>query len=140
MSAQTMPLIRADEVLLNADGTPTNRFFLFLTGARNRLGGDDDKVDAAHALATAAVPQTTQVIGGGGLALGGTLTGNVGLAFYKVVTTVAQLPTASNTEGDWAYAADGRKPGEGAGVGTGAPATWSNGNWVSVFDGATVAA
>ncbi len=134
-----MPLVRYDEAIVNRDGTPTKRFFDWVTGARNRLGGDDDKVDAAHTLAVAAVPQSTEVIGGGGLSGGNALEGNVGLSLYQVRTSVALLP-ASATEGDFAYAVDGCKTGESSGSGTGVPCFWSNGAWVAVDSGAAVSA
>jgi len=54
--------------------------------------------------------------------VGGALADDVGVALYQVVTQVALLPTTGNFDGNWAYAVDGRKVGEGAGAGVGSPA------------------
>ena len=112
----------------------------FIAALYNVIYGDGtDKVEAAHAAAQASVPQSTQIIAGGGLQVGGQLSGNVAIALYRVKAAVAALPSAGNAEGDWAYAINGRKPGEGAGAGTGVPCFWSNGAWVAATSGATVA-
>ena len=109
-----------------------------------RAGSRFDKIEAAHSIATAAAPQTTQVVAGGGLQVGGALTGNVGLALYRAVATVASLPTTGLTDGDWAYAQDGLKPGESTGAGSGVPCFWSTvagtGGWYAVTSGALVTA
>jgi hypothetical protein len=110
-----------------------------LRGLWERTGGTADKVDAAAVLAANAAPRSTQVVGSGGLQLGGTLGESIGIVLYTAVTGAALLP-AGAAEGDWAYAVDGRKPGEGAGSGTGVPCFWSNGAWVSACSGAAVAA
>ena len=139
MSATDLPLITASDRVVEADGRPTRRLFLFLQGARERMGGADDKVDAAYQTAIAAVPQTTSLVPAGGLAGGGDFTaGDVGLALYKKISGLANLPTTGLADGDKAFATDGRKPGETAGNGTGVPATWTNGGWYSDFDGAVV--
>ena len=55
------------------------------------------------------------------------------------VYTVAGLPaTAAN--GQWAFASDARKPGQGAGTGTGVPVFWNSatGTWFSYCSGAVV--
>jgi hypothetical protein len=107
------------------------------------MGQRADKVDAASVAAAAAVPQTTQVVAGGGLQIGGGLSGNVAVALYRVKTTVAMLPASGNSEGDWAYALDGRKSAEGAGAGTGMPCFWSTaagvGGWYTA-SGVAIAA
>lgn len=57
------------------------------------------------------------------------------------IYTVAGLPaTAAN--GQWAYASNGRKPGEGAGLGTGVPVFFNapTVTWFSYCSGAVVAA
>jgi hypothetical protein len=110
----------------------------FLRSLLARTGGSDDKVDAAHALASAAVPQSRQVVGAGGLQNGGGLASNVGVTLYRSIAALANLPTMAISEGDWAYALDGRKPGEGAGVGTGVPVIFSQGSWISAYSGAAV--
>ena len=90
----------------------------------------------------AAVPKVTEVVAGSGLHAGGALQGNIGIALYRRIGTVASFPTTGNSAGDMAYALDGRKPGEGAGVGTGVPCFWTpgtpNGFWIAVTSGATV--
>ena len=79
------------------------------------------------------------MIAGAGLyGAGSALSGNVALSLYKSKTSVANLPAANNIEGEWAYATDGRKPGEAAEAGTGAPCFWSNGQWVAATSGAAV--
>lgn len=120
----------------------SNAWQFFISGLFDAVyGGGFDKVDAAHALAMAAVPQTTQIIAGGGLqAVGDTLRGNAGVALYRARTGVAVLPSSGNAEGDWAYALDCRKPGEGAGSGTGVACFWSAGHWIAVTSGAAVTA
>lgn len=52
--------------------------------------------------------------------------------------TVANLPTSA-VLGQQAWASNGRKPGEGAGSGTGVPVTWdASGVWFSLYSGAAV--
>jgi hypothetical protein len=79
------------------------------------------------------------VVAGAGLQGGGQVGPNVGVSLYAAVTAVAMLPTAANA-GDWAYATDGRKTGEGSGAGTGVPVWWSNTGWYAVDSGALVTA
>ena len=50
----------------------------------------------------------------------------------------ADLPS-SEGDGTQLFVTDGRKPGEGAGAGTGCPVVYTNGAWYSTFDGAVVA-
>lgn len=122
-------------------GFVSNAWQFFITAVYGALyGGGFDKVDAAHAAAMAAVPRTTQVVAGGGLQVGGSLSGNVAVTFYRVKCAVASLPAAGAAEGDWAYAFNGRKPGEAAGAGTGVPCFRSNGAWVAATSGAAVTA
>lgn len=52
--------------------------------------------------------------------------------------TVAELP--AGTEGQTAYATNGRKVGEGGGSGTGVPVYWSTGSWRVYSTDAAVAA
>lgn len=55
--------------------------------------------------------------------------------------TVANLPKATaSTEGQLAYATNGRKVGEGVGAGTGVPIYFSNGKWRVYSTDAQVAA
>jgi hypothetical protein len=109
----------------------------------DRTGGTTDKVDAAHTAALGAVPQSTEVVAGGGLQIGGALGGNVALALYRAKAVVANLPASGNSEGDWAYALDGRKTGESPGNGSGVPVWWSTpagvGGWYT-DSGSAVAA
>lgn len=69
-------------------------------------------------------------------------TGTLWRAVYSApIFTVATLPvTADIVAGTWAYASDGRKPGEGAGSGTGMMAFFDGSQWRSFADGATIAA
>jgi len=140
MVAQAVPQLNFRLPLVDAGGLATPRFQQWAVSIHARTGGSVDKVEAASATAAAAVPQTTQVVAGGGLQVGGALAGNVGLALYAAVTTVADLPATGMAEGDFAYALDGRKTGEGVGAGTGVPVWWSNGAWVAIDSGAAVAA
>jgi hypothetical protein len=139
MTAQSLPPPSFAEPIVTPDGMVTRSFRNWITGVYNRLGQETDKVDAAHALATGAVPQGTEVIASGGLQIGGSLGGNIGVALYAAVTAVAMLPATSDL-GDWAYAIDGRKNGEGGGSGTGTPVWWDGAAWKAPDTGATVAA
>jgi hypothetical protein len=140
MAATSVPALDyAAQLVEPASGRLTPYGDAFLRALLRRTGDRDDKIDAAHALASAAVPQGTEVVAAGGLQNGGALGGNVGLALYRTKDAVANLPTSAVSEGDWAYALDGRKPGEGAGVGTGVPVIFSQGSWVSAYSGAAVA-
>ena len=105
----------------------------------NRLGGQTDKAEAAYSAASAAAPATTEVVAGAGLQQGGQLAGNVAIELYAAMTDVASLPTSANV-GDWAYALDGCKAGEGSGSGTGVPVWWSQTGWYAVDSGALVSA
>jgi len=119
-------------------GRLTPYAYRVLKGLFDRTGGAADGVAAAANLAAAAAPQTRQVVAAGGLQFGGDLTGNVAVTLYVAIDGAANLPTAGLTIGDWAYAVDGRKPGEASGAGTGVPVFWSNGNWCSACSGAGV--
>jgi hypothetical protein len=103
------------------------------------LGGRTDKVAAAYDAAMAAAPASAEVVAGAGLQGGGQVGPNVGLGLYLAVTAVANLPATAD-QGDWAYAIDGRKTGEGSGAGTGVPVWWSNTGWYAVDSGALVTA
>jgi hypothetical protein len=139
LSATNVPAVDPSLPIVDAGGRLTKYGERVLRGLWGRTGGMTDKVDQAHAIASNAVPQGTIVAAAGGLQVGGELGGNVGVALYLAVTGVALLP-AHATEGDWAYAVDGRKPGEGAGAGTGVPCFWSDTAWISACSGAAVAA
>jgi len=141
VTAQSVPEPDFAQPFVDGDRFLTRWARHFLTGLYNRVGKDQDKVDVAHATAMAAVPQTTAIVASGGLTIGGELGNNVGVALYKVVTAVALLPATGNNLGDWAYAMDGRKNGEGAASGTGTPVYWDRtGAWKTLDTGATVAA
>ncbi len=84
------------------------------------------------------VPASRNVVTSGGLKGGGSLSDDVAVVLYRVVTGVASLPTTGNAAGDLAYAIDGRKPGEGVGAGTGVPCFWSGSGWFAVTSGAVV--
>jgi hypothetical protein len=144
MTATNVPAIDPGLPFINpATGQLTRYGERVLRGLVGRTGGATDKVEQAHAMASAAVPQGTVVAAAGGLQVGGALgdpdSGNVGVALYMAVTGVALLP-AGATEGDWAYAVDGCKPGESSGSGTGVPVFWSDTAWISACSGAAVTA
>jgi|GEM_PF-5454284 len=140
MTAQPVPPPDFGQAFVGHDGFLTRWARHFLSGLYNRVGQDQDKVDAAHTAALAAVPQGTEVIASGGLTVGGALGGNIGVALYLTMTSVALLPATANL-GAWAYAMDGRKDGEGSGSGSGTPVYWDGtGTWKALDTGATVAA
>ncbi|HEY5072063.1 MAG TPA: hypothetical protein VII63_08530 [Caulobacteraceae bacterium] len=138
MTAQSVPPPSFGSPITDGRGIATVGFRAWLTALYQRTGAQADKVDAAHAMASAAVPQTTQVVTGGGAQGGGALGGNVVIALYKAIDALDNLPTTGLSSGDMAYVLDGRKAGEGANAGTGIPAFWSKGNWYSVGSGAVV--
>jgi hypothetical protein len=140
MTANPVPAPNFAKPIVDEGGYAETWFQWFLRGLYDRTGGTDDKVDAAHGLASNAVPQTTEIVTAGGLKSGGALTGNVGVTLYTAKATVANLPTSGNSTGDWAFATNGRKPGESAGAGTGVPCFWSGSNWFAVTSGAAVTA
>jgi hypothetical protein len=139
MSAVTVPPPPYSQALLEGGflSRPWRTFIQALY--RQVFGGGFDKVDAAYEAAISAAAASTQVLGAGGLTGGGALSGNVAVALYRVKAIVAALP-AKATEGDWAYALNGRKPGEGAGAGTGVPCFWSGTHWIAVTSSAAVTA
>jgi hypothetical protein len=99
------------------------------------LSGIADALNAAQQQASAAAPNTLNIVPTGGLQRGGPLSTDVGVSLYRTMTTVAQLPMTGNSTGDWAYALDGRKPGESSGTGTGTPVFWSVSSWICVSSG-----
>ncbi len=140
MTAQPVPPPTWGQPIVDGKGRVEGWFRNFLHSMWIRSGAQTDKVDLAATAAIAAVPQTTEVVGGGGLQGGGPLAQNAGIALYHGRVDVASLPTANISIGDWAYALDGRKPGESGGAGTGVPVFWSTGAWISVCSGAAVTA
>ncbi len=54
-----------------------------------------------------------------------------------VSVAFASLP--SGYTGGMIYVTDGRKVGEGSGLGTGVVCTWNGSNWITIDDGSTVA-
>ena len=140
MASQSVPAPDFGQPIVDANGRASRWFQKWINTMLARTGGATDKIDAIATTAAAAVPQTTEVVAGGGLQVGGALSGNVGLALYAIQAAVAALPTAALSEGDFAYALDGRKVGEASGAGTGVPVWWSNGGWYAVDSGAVVAA
>ena len=143
MTAQSVNIPPWQLPMVDAGGKITASWQWWFTQMFDRSGGTVDKVDAAHVAALGAVPQSTQVVAGGGLQIGGALGGNVALALYRVKDRVASLPTTGNSEGDWAYAVDGRKSGETSGGGTGVPVWWSTpagvGGWYTAAGSAVTA-
>ena len=120
--------------LVDREGFATKPF-------RDLINSVTTQLNAASTLATNAVPNTRRVVSSGGLKAGGALTGDVGIALYRAFASVANLPTTGNAIGDWAYALDGRRTGQGAGAGTGVPVFWIAANqWIAADSGAVVAA
>jgi len=130
-----MPLasLSASDPVVDTAGRPTRYFQALINNVISAL-------NITSPLAAGAVPASRGVVAAGGLQGGGTLGAEVGLSLYSAVTTVAALPTTGNSVGDFAYAADGRKPGESAGAGTGVPVWWDGAHWYAVCSGAVVAA
>ena len=124
MAEQKVPALPTGR-WIGSDGTPSSQFRTLIDSIRKRVGGFSDKVDQAAVTADAAAPGTTEVVAGSGLQVGGQISGNVPVALYKVVTSVAGLPATDNAAGDWAYATNGRNSGEGAAAGTGTPVVWN---------------
>ena len=56
--------------------------------------------------------------------------------------TVAGLPTTGNSAGAYAWASNGRLPGQGSGAGTGCPIFWNaaTSQWYSFLSGAQITA
>jgi hypothetical protein len=125
--------------LTDAQGYVTTGWQPFIQALFAKTGGVFDKVETAYSAAIAAAPGTAEVVAGAGLQGGGQVGGNVGLTLYAAIGQVASLPSPA-AEGDWAYAVDGRKTGEGAGEGTGVPVWWSIDAWYAADSGAVVAA
>jgi hypothetical protein len=125
MTAQRLPSPNFNNAFVDGRGFLTRWAQAWISSADSRLGGRQDKVDAVAVTASAATPQSTQVVAGGGLQLGGTLNGNVAVALYHSVDLAAKLPTLGNAEGDWCYALDARKLAETTGNGSGMPVFWS---------------
>lgn len=125
MTAQPLPSPNFNNAFVDPKGFLTRWAQAWISSADARLGQRADKVDAASATAAAAAPQSTQVVAGGGLQLGGSLNGNVAVALYHTVNLAAKLPTTGNSEGDWCYAVDARKSAETTGNGSGMPVFWS---------------
>jgi hypothetical protein len=141
MTAQPVPPATWAQPISDGRGVAHTWFRNLVDALWQRTGGQVDKVDAAASMAASAVPQGAEVNALGGLQNGGQLGGNLGLTLYSTSVAVADLPSGTElSQGDWAYAVDGCKPGEGSGAGTGVPVFWSAGNWVSACSGATVTA
>ena len=128
----TLPAFNFSQPLVDADGfasKPLRDWMAAVAGAVN-----------AGATATGSVPSTRNVVTVGGLHGGGALSADIGVRLYKVLTIVASLPMSGNANGDMAYALNGRKPAEGAGLGTGVVVFWSRTAWIAVTSGMAVTA
>jgi hypothetical protein len=139
MAVTTTPRPPFHVPLTDAQGFVQPAWQPFVQALYDKTGGQADKVDAAYQAAASAAPASSEVVAGAGLQGGGAIGGNTGVTLYVAVTAVAMLPTSA-AEGDWAYALNGRKIGEGSGSGTGLPVWWSNGAWYAVDSGAAVTA
>ncbi|HEY5107213.1 MAG TPA: hypothetical protein VII73_10655 [Caulobacteraceae bacterium] len=133
----TVPGPTWSDPIVDQAGFPTRWFRFFIQAVFSALRTD---LTATMAAVDAAAPASALVVATGGLKQGGPIGPNAAVALYSALTTVAMLPTSGMAEGDWAYALNGRKAGEGAGSGTGTPVFYSRGSWVAVDSGATVAA
>ncbi len=129
----TLKAVSSSLPLVGCGGRPTPYFLDWLTSVIAAI-------NTAAALAGNAAPASLNIVATGGLQRGGPLRDDIGVALYRAVKPVAQLPTIGNAPGDWAYALDGRKPGEAAGAGTGVPVFWSVTAWCAVTSGAQVTA
>ena len=119
--------------IVEKSGRPTAGFQGWLANLANA-------VNAASSQAAASASSGLTIVATGGLQRGGSLADEVGIALYRAIKPVAQLPSSGNSPGDWAYALDGRKPGKPGGAGTGVPVFWSVTAWFSVTSGAPVTA
>jgi hypothetical protein len=130
--------LRADQFVITADdassATMFNQYGLVLSSSSSlsfRSGGNGTVQDSFVARVSSGVFAFGTTSGG----VDGTLKAAVvQLGSY----TVAGLP--AGTAGDIAYASNGRKAGEGAGVGTGVLVFKDGSNWIAVDTGAAVAA
>ncbi len=129
----TLRIISAASPIVGAGGRPSAYFLGWLSSIVEAL-------NTATQLASAAAPTSLNIVPTGGLQRGGPLSDEVGVALYRAMTTVDQLPTMGNTPGDWAYAVNGRKPGESEAQGTGVPVFWSVSAWFSATSGSQVSA
>ena len=130
----TVPPFNFSQPLVDGDGHALKPFRDWITAVTTQH-------NATATLAGNAVPNTRRIVASGGLKVGGALTQDVGVALYRVQASVANLPTTGNAIGDWAYALDGRRTGQGAGAGTGVPVFWIGTNhWIAADSGAVVAA
>ena len=129
----TLKTLSASTPIVGPGGRPSSYFLSWLSSVVGAL-------NAASQLAAAAVQPTLNIVPTGGLQRGGSLSADVGVSMYRAMVTVAQLPMTGNTTGDWAYAVDGRKPGESDGNGTGTPVFWSVSAWFSATSGYQVSA
>lgn len=139
MTAVPMAAPSLQRPFVDPDGYLTVWGRNFITGAYNRMGGPVDKIDQAFALASGAVPNTVEVIASSGIEGGGDLTGNVSVRLGVGDFTVATLPAVASGR-QWAFALDGRKNGEGAGLGSGTWVWFDSTNWIAVDSGAPVTA
>jgi len=129
----TLPTFNFAYPVVDADGRPTKPFRDWMTAVTAQQ-------NAAAALAASAVPSSRNIVAAGGLHVGGNLGADVGIVLYRAVAPVAALPTTGNAQGDFAYAVNGRKAGEGSGSGTGLPVWWSGTSWFAIDSGLVVAA
>ena len=129
----TFKTISAAAPIIGSGGRPSAYFLGWLSSVV-------DALNASTQQASAAVPSTLNIVPTGGLQRGGPLSEDVGVSLYRAMVMVDQLPMIGNTPGDWAYALNGRKPGESDGAGTGVPVFWSVAAWFSATSGYQVSA
>lgn len=129
----TLPTPMWSDPIVDPAGFPTRWFRAFIQALLGAVRADSTATPTA-------APASALVVAAGGLKLGGPIGPNVAVAFYAAISTVSLLPTGGLADGDWAYALNGCKTGEGVGSGTGVPVFFSRGRWVAVDSGATVVA
>ena len=100
MTATLVPAPPVHLPMVDKDGMVTPAWRSWFQAMHTRSGGTVDKVASAFTAAMAAVPITTEIVAGAGLHHGGPLAGNIAVALYRAITTVAGLPMTGNSAGD----------------------------------------
>lgn len=140
MTDQSIPLPDFKRAWIDDQGRPTTHMQFVIRGFDRRLGGRTDKLNATKTTADAAAPGTAEVVPGAGLQGGGAIGVNAAVSLYCYEGPVAGLSSLSQRTGDWAYATNGRKAGEGAGSGSGTPVWFDGASWIAPDTGTGVTA
>src|SRR2546423_550136 len=99
MTAKFVPAPPVNVPMVDEHRMITRPWFAHIVARHEQAGGSADKIDAAHAAAVAAVPQTTEVVAVNGLHNGGALGGNIAITLYRGFDLAANLPATGNAEG-----------------------------------------